>query len=82
MSPTFQENDHVLVSNLPLVWSAPKVGDIVVFEKEDKMYVKRIGEIKSKKFFLVGDNPVDSLDSRKFGLINSSKIKGKVIAKI
>ncbi len=82
MSPTYPENQSVLVSSLPLKFGMPRVGDVVVFEKFNKYYVKRVGKIKYKKFYLVGDNTSDSQDSRRFGLVKSSQIRGKVIAKI
>lgn len=82
MTPTYSEGDNVLVSSLPLMFAKPKKGDVVVFEKYNRLYVKRIGKINDKKYFLVGDNKKDSHDSRRFGLVSDNQIKGKVIRKI
>jgi signal peptidase I len=82
MQPTYRENDNVIVSSLPLLFTKPKKGDVVVFEKFSKYYVKRIKSIKNGKYFIVGDNKKDSQDSRRFGSVNPSQIKGKVIRKI
>lgn len=82
MQPTYNENDNVLVSSLPLLFAKPKSGDVVVFEKFNKFYVKRVESIKKGKYFLVGDNKSDSMDSRRFGEVNREQIKGKVIIKL
>jgi phage repressor protein C with HTH and peptisase S24 domain len=82
MQPTYKEKDEVLVSSIPLKLGKPKIGDVVVFEKSNKYYIKRIKSIKGKKYFLRGDNKKDSRDSRKFGSVEESHIKGKVIAKL
>lgn len=82
MSPTFSEEDSVLVSSFPFLFVRPKKGDVVVFEKYNRLYIKRIGKIKEEKYFLVGDNKKDSQDSRRFGLVKREQIKGKVIRKI
>lgn len=82
MKPTFSEDDSVLVSSIPLLFVNPKKGDVVVFEKYNRFYIKRIGKINDGKYFLVGDNKKDSEDSRRFGSVKRSQIKGKVILKI
>ena len=82
MTPTFSEEDSVLVSSFPFLFIKPKKGDVVVFEKYNRLYIKRIGKIKEEKYFLVGDNKKDSEDSRRFGSVMRSQIKGKVIRKI
>ncbi len=52
------------------------------------MVVKRITRLeyvnKTEKYFVIGDNPKMSIDSRdgKFGLIDKSQIQGKVVAKL
>ncbi len=82
MTPTYSEGDSVLASSIPLLFSKPKKGDVVVFEKYNRLYIKRIGKIDKEKYFLVGDNKKDSHDSRRFGLVSDNQIKGKVIRKI
>lgn len=82
MQPKFSDNDSVLVSFLPFMFGKPRKGDVVVFEKFNRIYLKRIGKIKDNKYFLVGDNKKDSQDSRRFGSVSREQIKGKVIMKI
>lgn len=81
MSPKFSEGDNVLVSSIPFMFGKPKKGDVVIFEKYNRIYLKRISKIKDGKFFLTGDNKKDSNDSRRFGFVNRDQIKGKVILK-
>lgn len=81
MFPKFADNDSVLVSSIPFMFTKPKKGDVVVFEKYGRHYIKRIKKIKDEKYFLVGDNKKDSQDSRRFGFVNRNQIKGKIIFK-
>lgn len=81
MSPKFSEGDNVLVSSIPFMFGKPGKGDVVIFEKYNRIYLKRIGKIKDGKYFLAGDNKKDSQDSRRFGSVKREQIKGKVIMK-
>ena len=82
MSPTYKENDKVIVSPIPQFFTKPKKGDVVIFEKFNRFYIKRINKIKDGKYFLVGENRKDSDDSRRFGSVSPNQIKGKVIFRI
>ena len=82
MEPNLFSGDTVLVSNLPFLFPSPKIGDIVAFRKNDKIFIKRIAKINGEKYFVKGDNIKDSLDSRKIGWILKKEIVGKVIFKL
>lgn len=84
MLPTLSPGQLVLVSSLPYLFSNPRIGDIVVFThpKENILYIKRLKKIIDEKYFVVGDNHVDSHDSREFGFIERKDIVGKVIKKL
>ncbi len=43
---------------------------------------KKIKKIKKGKYFVLGENPKDSFDSRRFGEIQRNQILGKFIYKI
>ncbi len=59
-----------------------KIGDILLFlSPNQEKLVKRVARIEDGKYFMTGDNPNDSLDSRSFGLISQDKIIGKIIWK-
>lgn len=66
-------------------WRLPERGDVVAALRPDtqKMVIKRIGEIRgdtgSPEYFLIGDNGIESIDSRDFGLVPFDAIVGKVI---
>lgn len=79
MKPTLSEGSKVLASSLPFIFSKPKTGDIIAFKKFDKVFIKRIRNIKDDEYFLKGDNDKDSYDSGNFGLVYRKNIIGKVI---
>ena len=64
----------------------PNVGDIALarhpFKKSVKI-VKRVREITSEgKYFLVGDNSLESSDSRGFGAIQAKDILGVAVCRL
>lgn len=81
MSPTFSEGKIVLVNKLAYLFKKPQKGEIVAARdpRDGKVLIKRIHEIEAKQYFLRGDNPTHSTDSRSFGMIGRKEIIGKVI---
>lgn len=55
-----------------------KEGDVVVLVHDQLEKIKRIREIKDGQFFVLGDNPVASTDSRTFGWLERTHIVAKV----
>lgn len=76
MEPEIKEGSFFLSSNLPYVYSRPKLGDNIIFKNKDKIIVKKIVEIKNKKYIIDG---VNKLDSAIFIPISREEILGKVI---
>ncbi len=74
MVPAFIPGDRVLTFS----WGEFKAGDVIVFVKDSKNYIKRIREIAGNLYYVAGDNPVDSAE---FGPVEKGKILGKVIFK-
>ncbi|GHU59271.1 hypothetical protein FACS189444_4270 [Spirochaetia bacterium] len=64
-----------------LRWSPPKTGDTVVFYTPlGELAVKRCGRlIEDGRFLALGDNSVDSFDSRSYGPVPMDHIIGKVV---
>lgn len=82
MEPTIASGQSVIVSGVLYLFKRPKIGDIVLLKRQEKKLLKRIIEIKDKKYFVAGDNVRDSLDSKKFGWIAKDQIIGKLIYKL
>lgn len=82
MNPTLKDGEAVLVDRKAEI----EVGDIVVAKhpiEQRSEIVKRVASINERgHYFLVGDNPVDSNDSRHFGAVTRDYIKGKVVARL
>lgn len=81
MSPSLNPGDTVFASPLPYFFSSPRKNDIIICQdpRDKRVLVKRLVRIDNNKYFVAGDNPSSSTDSRTFGLINRRGIIGKVI---
>lgn len=82
MLPVLKAGDQLVVDE----HAGVGVGDIVIaqhpFMNSVEM-VKRIAQIDERgRFFLLGDNPAESTDSRTFGAVSIEYIKGKVISRL
>jgi signal peptidase I len=64
-----------------LRWSAPREGDVVVFyTPAGDLAVKRCGEAGDRdEFMALGDNSLQSYDSRSYGPVSPDRIVGKVL---
>jgi nickel-type superoxide dismutase maturation protease len=83
MNPTLKDGEVVLVDREP---ATIEIGDIVVAKHpiaQTGEVVKRVARINERgHYFLIGDNPDDSEDSRHFGAVTREYIKGKVVARM
>lgn len=80
MYPTLKEGDKL--------WSVRsylcdiQVGDIVVakpYKCDDRLVIKRVYRIDGMMYYLLGDNPSESYDSRNYGWVSKKEIVAKVM---
>lgn len=81
MYPIINSGDQVIISSYHYLIKSPKIGDIVacLMPQDNRVIVKRISEIKSGRYFVLGDNYSNSTDSRQFGWLSKKSLLGKVI---
>lgn len=63
----------------------PRVGGVVVLRHPDRpnlLTVKRVVREESEGWWVEGDNPEHSTDSRQFGLVSSDDIIGRLLVRI
>jgi nickel-type superoxide dismutase maturation protease len=82
MMPLLKPGDEVLINPRAYRSAAPRPGDIVVAQHpyQPKLrLVKRIAKTTDDgRYYLEGDNPTESTDSRSFGPISPQQIVGQV----
>jgi nickel-type superoxide dismutase maturation protease len=90
MSPLLQPGDEVFVKPCNQGNQRLTVGDIVTLwhpTQPGLKIVKRIAQshhdsdITRDRYFVQGDNPAESTDSRHFGWIDADQIIGKVLCR-
>ena len=82
MLPDLKNGDGILINpDAQIV-----VGDILLAKhpfKKSVVILKRLAEIdENGNYFLVGDNPSESSDSRTFGAISAKHILGKAVCRL
>lgn len=78
MAPTLAPGDRLLVVRA----RRPRVGDLVALSdprRRGRLLVKRVAGERSGLLELRGDNPVASTDSRTFGPVPPSAVRGRVV---
>ena len=82
MSPTLKEGQRVFVNHLAYFFKKPQIGDLIAAKdpRDGKVLIKRISKKEKGKYFLLGDNPAHSTDSRTFGMIGKKDLLCKVFA--
>src|SRR5690349_3155031 len=82
MLPNLKNGDGILIDADAFI----SAGDIVLAKhpfKKSVIILKRLAEIDANgNYFLVGDNPAESTDSRTFGAISAKHILGKAVSRL
>ena len=83
MRPLFEPGDKLRVSVIIYKIMRPRVGDVVVVRdpRTGRLILKRIKRLEGAGYFVLGDNPMASTDSREFGVIHKNEIVGRVVRK-
>jgi signal peptidase I len=88
MEPTLRDGERILVDLYSLRRRSPRLGEIVLLEGPSggADLVKRVTrgpspgrEFGGTVYFVTGDNPSESLDSRAFGPVPRSRMRGRVV---
>ena len=58
------------------------VGDIIVALQNNKEVIKRVNNVDSNGYFIVGSNLLNSSDSRMYGPVMKQDVIGKVVLKL
>jgi nickel-type superoxide dismutase maturation protease len=86
MAPAFEPGDLVLLDPAARLRHTPRPGDVVVARhphRHEVPIVKRVDHIETDgRLFLVGDDTVESTDSRAFGSLHPSAVLGLVVEKL
>ncbi len=75
MYPAYKHGQIVLVSMIRNY----KVNDVVVALQDNREVMKRVAEVKSGSYSLLGDNKDASTDSRTHGWLPDRQILAKVV---
>jgi hypothetical protein len=78
MRPAFRPGAIVL----GLKWLRPRVGSVVIAEREGLEIIKRVARMGKEGIFLVGDNIEHSTDSRTYGWFAPDSIKSVIVGSI
>ncbi len=73
MSPTLRDGDRLLALSTNMLAVAP--GRIVAFRRKTDLFIKRALSREADGWYVVGDNPSRSTDSRRFGVVPDSQLR-------
>ena len=80
MLPTFYDGEKL--TSVRSYLCRINVGDIVVarpYGCDARLVIKRVSSIEGGYYYLLGDNPNESYDSRNYGWVSKKEIVAKVV---
>ena len=78
MAPTLRDGDAIVA--LSTNWLPVKPGRIVAFRRGEALFIKRALNREGGGWYVVGDNPSRSSDSRRFGPVPESEISATAVS--
>lgn len=82
MLPLLKPGEEVLINPITDQNWQPQIGDIVVAQhprQKNLQLIKRVSSVlEDSSYFLEGDNPGESTDSRQFGSVKREHLIGRV----
>lgn len=76
MLPTLQAGDYLLLRRTKRF----KPGQVVLLEDDKfRLVIKRLSAQTATGWWVLGDNPAESIDSRTYGEVNSAQLKAVAI---
>ena len=76
MAPTLQSGQVVVLKKRA---RRLRVGDVVLVYCQGREMVKRVARLDGQRLFVVGDNAAESTDSREFGWLPITAVRGKML---
>ena len=80
MSPTLRDGDRLLALSPKLLTVEP--GRVIAFRRRADLFIKRALTREGEGWFVVGDNPTRSTDSRRFGAVPNDQIRAVALFKL
>ena len=80
MSPTLEDGQALLAISTAVLPVKP--GRIIAFRRGPDLYIKRALNREGQGWFVVGDNPSRSTDSRRFGPVPESDVRATALLRL
>lgn len=74
MRPTLTSGDLVVATK-----RMPRIGTMALAHRGNQEIIKRVTRIVDDRYYLVGDNTLESTDSRHYGFVSKSDILGTIM---
>ena len=80
LAPEYLDGDFVLASRLAIWFRHLRIGDVVVFIQPGYgTLIKRVAELTPCGHLMVQGDEASSVDSRAFGPVRTSDVRGRVL---
>lgn len=85
MKPSLRGGDFVVGNRIPVLLRRLTTGKVYVLDfplKNNYLAIKRLHREENGKYYFIGDNLQNSIDSRHFGALHISSVKAEIIGKV